>query len=159
MKQFILPVLIAGLALTSCKKTEEVKTDDAAVTETASAPDPATTESTATVPVRDTTETSVDWNGTYTGKIPCADCPGIETKLTLNSDKTYTLDENYLEKKDGKFSEKGTFTWSPDGSFITLNNGEKDGIQKVFFVGENQVFQAEKVGDRSAKPEYRLEKK
>ncbi|HPZ24384.1 MAG TPA: copper resistance protein NlpE [Kaistella sp.] len=157
MKKLIIPVLIAGLALTSCKKTEEVKTDDTSVN--AATPKTSSVDSTAVVSTGDTTETSVDWNGTYTGKIPCADCPGIETKLILNNDKTYTLDENYLERKDGKFSEKGTFTWSKDGSFITLNNGEKDAMQKVFFVGENQVFIAEKVGDRSEKPEYKLEKK
>ncbi len=157
MKKFILPVLVAGLALTSCKKTEEVKTNDAPAAEVA--PEAPKTDSTATVAKGDTTETSVDWNGTYTGKLPCASCPGIETTLTLNSDKTYTLDENYLEEKDGKTTEKGTFTWSKDGSFITLNNGEKEGLQKIFKVGEGNVWMVSSLDDKVMKEEYKLTKK
>ena len=30
----------------------------------------------------DTSKTSLDWNGEYQGLLPCADCEGIEIKLT-----------------------------------------------------------------------------
>ena len=32
-------------------------------------------------------ETSLDYEGTYKGVFPAADCPGIETTLTLNADR------------------------------------------------------------------------
>ena len=36
-------------------------------------------------------ENSLDYEGTYKGVFPAADCPGIETTLTLNPDKTFSL--------------------------------------------------------------------
>ncbi len=32
----------------------------------------------------------------YRGMLPCADCAGINTELTLNADQTFTLKETYL---------------------------------------------------------------
>ena len=159
MKKIILPVLIAGLSLTACKKTEEVKTDDAVVISDSTIAEPMETD-TAKVADGHTTQNSVDWNGTYSGKLPCASCPGIETKLTLNEDNTYTLEENYLEEKDGKFSEKGKFAFSSDGSFVTLSPepADKDGLKRVYFITEGAVYQAQKEGDRSSKAEYKLTK-
>ena len=45
-------------------------------------------------------ETSLDYEGTYKGVFPAADCPGIETTLILNPDKTYTLKGNLLTLKE-----------------------------------------------------------
>lgn len=154
MKNVLVTALVAGITLTACKKTEEIQTTNP------------TTETTETVvaetevPTGDTTQTSVDWNGTYTGTLPCASCPGIETKLVLNDDGTYTLDEKYLEEKDSDFLEKGTFSWSADGSFVTLSPepAEKDGMKKVFFVTEGSVYQVSNETDRSLKEEYKLTK-
>ena len=39
--------------------------------------------------------------GTYEGTLPAADCPGIKTVLTINSDSTYELKQDYIERKDG----------------------------------------------------------
>lgn len=46
--------------------------------------------------------------GVYEGTLPCADCPGLQTKLTLNYNKelnvatTYTLEETYIDRNDNK---------------------------------------------------------
>lgn len=39
-----------------------------------------------------------DVAGTYSGVLPCADCPGIETTLVLNSNETYRLETKYQGK-------------------------------------------------------------
>lgn len=155
MKKMIMPVLVMSLALMSCKKSENTET---AVSTTDSTATAMVTKDTATAATGDTTANSVDWAGTYAGTLPCASCPGIETQLTLNNDKTYTLESNYLEEKDGKFTDKGTFTFSDDGSFITLKDAKKADENRVFFVGEGKVWIAEKVGDRSMKKDYQLVK-
>ncbi len=159
MKRIIFPVLFAGLTITACTKSE--KTSDTVASSadsTAIASDVQTNSSTA-IPAGDTTENSVDWNGTYTGTLPCASCPGIETTLTLNSDKTYEIKEVYQEEKDGKFDEKGSFLFDASGSFITLQEKDSPNGGRVFFVGENQMWMVSKVGDRSFKDEYKLTKK
>ena len=155
MKKLLLPVLAATLTLTACKKTEEVKTNDT-FSETI-IPENQPAQDTMAV-AGDNTQTSVDWNGTYKGTIPCASCPGIETTLTLNNDKTYTLESNYLEEKDGKTTDKGTFEFDSTGSFFTLKNAADAKDQKIFFVGEGNVWMVTKVGDREMKDEYKLVK-
>lgn len=39
--------------------------------------------------------------GTYEGTLPAADCPGIKTVLTINTDSTYQLQQDYSDRKDG----------------------------------------------------------
>ena len=51
-------------------------------------------------------ENSLDYEGTYKGVFPAADCPGIETTLTLNPDKTFSLHSVYIDR-DSSFDEKG----------------------------------------------------
>lgn len=43
---------------------------------------------------------SLDWEGTYSGILPCASCPGILTDITLNKDQTFVLTQEYLEKQN-----------------------------------------------------------
>ena len=84
-------------------------------------------------------------SGTFEGTLPCADCPGIQTLITINSDGTFHMEETYLESdvetmiSDGKWvldkdvikftvddynfeykviSDK-EIKWAPDGEEIT----------------------------------------
>lgn len=84
---------------------------------------------------QDSTRTSVDWDGTYAGVVPCASCPGIDMTLELHEDGTYRLAETYQESKDATFVEKGSFTWDTAGRTITLDDEDK----RVFFVTEGAV--------------------
>ena len=52
-------------------------------------------------------ENALDYDGTYTGTFPAADCPGINITLTLNKDKTFTLVSEYIDRKDATFTDKG----------------------------------------------------
>lgn len=47
--------------------------------------------------------------GTYEGTLPAADCPGIKTVLTLNSDSTYQYAADYIDRKDGHEEASGIF--------------------------------------------------
>ena len=83
MKKSIIAISLASLVLAACSKTENKKVEEQT---------PATTETVSEATVADTAHTAenaLDWNGTYKGILPCADCEGIKTELELNSDKTY----------------------------------------------------------------------
>ncbi|MGL6268276.1 MAG: copper resistance protein NlpE, partial [Chitinophagaceae bacterium] len=87
----------------------------------------------------DNSMVSLDWNGTYMGKIPCADCQGIETTMILSKDGSYILKTKYLGKSDAVNEKSGKFTWNSAGSTITL-----DGIYNApnqYIVGENVLIQ------------------
>jgi uncharacterized lipoprotein NlpE involved in copper resistance len=42
---------------------------------------------------------SLDWAGVYEGELPCADCPGIKTTITINMDGKFKKNEVYSGKK------------------------------------------------------------
>jgi uncharacterized lipoprotein NlpE involved in copper resistance len=89
---------------------------------------------------------ALDWNGIYKGTLPCADCEGIETILTLNPDLTYILFTNYLGRNDALEEEKkGDFSWDEHGSEITLTN-VTSGPNK-YKVGENRLWHLDANGD------------
>jgi len=91
-------------------------------------------------------QTSLDWQGTYKGVTPCADCEGTETEITLNQDLTYKIKTKYLGKSDGKiFEEKGIFIWDKSGGKITLNGSTNRPYQ--YKVGENQLIQLDLEGN------------
>lgn len=109
-------VLLAGC--TNGKKAEDAKG----------------TTDTAQVADLHTAETSLDYYGLYKGVTPAADCPGIETTLTLNTDNTFTLRLVYIDR-DTQFDETGNFVL--DGNILTLTS--RDGTKSYYKVEEGQV--------------------
>ena len=146
----ILPVLLTGLFAVSCSKKEEAKTETPQAVEADSAQQAQPEEAAKA-------EAPKKHVGEFSGKLPSADGPGIEMKLTLNEDGSFLLDETYLEKKDGQFNAKGSYEVSADGAFVTLKEEGND-KQRVFLVEEDAAYLVEKVGD-AKKPEYKLAKK
>lgn len=142
-KMFILGIG-AALFLASCSKKETVETSGTS-TDSATAVQPVAADSiTKATPTAagDTSENSLDWNGTYEAVVPCADCPGIKTSLTLNDDKTFSITEEYLER-NSKNQDKGSFTWDTTGSVITLKGKTANYKYKV---GENILIQLDMDG-------------
>lgn len=134
----------AALFLASCSKKETVDSKTSA-TDSVATVQPTAADSTAhatTSAQGDTSENALDWNGTYEATVPCADCPGIKTSLTLNTDKTFSITEEYLERKS-KNEDKGTFTWDATGSVITLKGKTANYKYKV---GENMLIQLDMEG-------------
>ncbi|REG92053.1 copper resistance protein NlpE [Algoriphagus antarcticus] len=94
----------------------------------------------------DNSATSLDWNGTYKGTVPCANCEGIEIRLTLNINRTYILVTNYLGRNDALEQENtGSFTWDEAGSIITL--GKVPQGPTHYKVGENRIWQLDMSGN------------
>lgn len=98
------------------------------------------------LPTADNSKTSLDWNGVYKGVLPCADCDGIETTLTLNADETYVITTLYIGKSDSVYNVSGTFTWDETGNKIKLS-----GVTSApgeYQVGEGRLFQLDMDGQR-----------
>ncbi|MGN7709278.1 MULTISPECIES: copper resistance protein NlpE [unclassified Chryseobacterium] len=134
----------AALFLASCSKKEATETTGT-TTDSATAVQQVTTDSiTKATPTAagDTSENALDWAGTYEATIPCADCPGIKTSLTLNNDKTFSISEEYLDR-NSKNQDKGSFTWDATGTMITLKGKTANYKYKV---GENMLFQLDMEG-------------
>lgn len=93
-----------------------------------------------------TSRISLDWQGTYLGILPTAGGGGIETKITLSEDYSYTMQTKYLDKEESVFTRKGKFVWDDKGSKITLQNITTAPSQ--YLVGENMLIQLDMDGNR-----------
>lgn len=145
MKKLFVLCAFTSILLTACeKKTESTPT----------------TENKSSQKIDDSTsQSALDWDGTYEGVIPCADCEGIKTELTLNQDNTYTLTEEYIDK-NLKVENQGNITWTDDGNSISLKT--KDDEYKRYKVGENILFQLDLEGNEitgALAQNYQLKKK
>lgn len=94
----------------------------------------------------DTSENALDWHGTYEGVLPCADCEGMKTILTLRPDHTYRLEVTYLGKDSEPFTYEGDFAWASDGGTVYLN--DVTDRPNRFLIGENFVAQLDLEGKR-----------
>ena len=129
MKKSIIALSLVSVFLVACSKTDNKNNQEQTPT--------AASEAVA-VDSAHTAENSLDWNGTYKGVLPCADCEGIETELELNADKTYELKETYLGKGDGKaFESKGGFQF--DANNTSIIELDKTGDNRKYFVAEGYL--------------------
>ena len=94
-----------------------------------------------------TSQNALDWQGTYQGISPCADCEGILTQLTLLRNEKYELKIQYLGTPDKAFI-KGPLVWSQNGSIITLGGINKAEAPTQYLVGENQLTELDLEGNR-----------
>ncbi|GAA0751271.1 copper resistance protein NlpE [Psychroflexus lacisalsi] len=90
-----------------------------------------------------TSQNSLDWEGTYQGILPCADCEGIETKIQLKSNNTYIKSIKYLGKDEKEDQSQGNFSWNASGSEITLESEERPNTYKVM---ENAMMALDREG-------------
>jgi heat shock protein HslJ len=108
--------------------------------------DTSNNEQHATATPADNSRTALDWPGTYTGTLPCADCEGIATALTITSEGKFILQTRYLGKSEEINTQEGRFEWDNDGNIIKLSGVEPGRYQ----VGEDKLFQLDQEGKRIA---------
>ena len=97
------------------------------------------------------------WAGTYAGTLPCADCEGIQIRLTLQPDLHYTLSQTYLRAGGIRSaSVNGQFYWTDEGQTVQLDN-YADARQFQIGPGFAQAFRLDgSPGGNDAR--YRLQK-
>lgn len=90
---------------------------------------------------------AANWQGTYQGTLPCADCAGIDYTLTLNEDQSYSLVQAYQGKEGAEpTTSEGKFHWNDTGSVITLEDGSETPNQ--YFVGDDMLMKLDINGEK-----------
>ena len=68
----------------------------------------------------------ISWVGHYAGSLPCTDCPGIRTLLSLYENHTYILSM----KREGSNSlpsiMRGSFSWNADHTVVQLDQNAQN---------------------------------
>ena len=129
-----------------------------AACQTPSTPATDATDSNAVVDSH-TAENALDWPGRYAGLLPCADCEGIQTQLTLNADKTYVLEEHYVKNGRALHPSKATGRFQFDAKKPSLIRLENTSPTRVYFIGEGyaEARDAQSRDKISSQLNYRLQ--
>lgn len=141
MKNSIILTLIFSSAIYSCEtKTDKdfIKTEEATTEHKDSTiqKEPINSSDTNIIDTHNA-KTSIDWVGTYEGILPCADCPGIKTTVTLNKDETIKVVSEYM-KGNQKLIDEGHFQWTADNNALYLDTKDKN--RHFYRVGENKLI-------------------
>lgn len=76
---------------------------------------------------------------TFSGLIPCADCPGIRQSVTLNEDSTFSLTRIYLEARDGEdvmYQSSGTWHVDAEKKQLVLTG---EGRPELFAITDSNI--------------------
>lgn len=144
MKKLIIAISFTSLIIFSCetKKDENINKTEDVTLDSSTTNLPKDSLTTGHIDEHNS-KTSIDWVGTYEGVLPCADCEGIKTTLTINKDETFTLSQEYLNK-NFKLEDKGKLEWSKDGGSIKITTKENGNFN--YKVGENKLFSLDQEG-------------
>lgn len=134
--------LLCALSLSACKPK--------APAETAAPP----TEPVATAPAADAVPAAQRapfdvkaFAGTFTGTLPCADCPGIDTRLVLGADGTYTITESYQERTAPALNGDGTWTVEENDRRLRLDPNSKEERDRLFAIlSQDEIRQLDQEG-------------
>lgn len=134
---YAVSVLMVAIACFSCGDApKDTATNDASAVDSTGAPavDTTVAPNTASSPQQSVVQELAAF---YNGLLPCKDCDGIQTLLTLNADEqqSFTLSEEYKGKKPKTVETNGT--WSVMGNIITLSS--KNGTFKYQVNSEGLV--------------------
>jgi copper homeostasis protein (lipoprotein) len=70
--------------------------------------------------------------GTYSGTLPCADCPGIDETLVLSADGSFVLTDTYRERPGSANVVQGSWSLEDGGKRIRLDPGSKDATDRFY---------------------------
>jgi uncharacterized lipoprotein NlpE involved in copper resistance len=84
--------------------------------------------------------------GTYWGIVPCADCEGIETRISLEKSGAYMRQTRYLGDEEGKwFEDAGSF--SLEGRILTLQGMLERSAPPYYAIGKDTLTQLDMEGN------------
>ena len=90
-------------------------------------------------------------SGVFYDTLPCADCPGIATKVYLKPDNTFVMEREYV----GKSTSYETGTWTISDSLLQLTGTDNPQLFKIVNYAELEMLdsQGKAIAGSTKKPE------
>lgn len=146
MNQKLLTIAcLAVLALTACDRQETSGPTTAPDASVPAEPAPAAAETAAASPDTVAAFDVKAFAGSFSGTLPCADCPGIDNKLTLNADGTFVLEETYQDSRSATNKLDGTWTAEENNTRLRLDPNSKSEADRLYAITSND--QIDLLGD------------
>lgn len=82
-------------------------------------------------------KSSANFSGTFSGLIPCADCPGIEITLTFNPDSSF-IESMIYQERSSSFKDSGQ--WIKEGKMIEVRYNDKKASLHYFLIKSDSTI-------------------
>lgn len=84
---------------------------------------------------------SLDFHGVFYGYLPCNDCNGIKTTLSLKNNNNYLLVTQPARESSREFYEKGKYTWNDETKTVVLTPRDGSAIRRFRIEDEGTLIQ------------------
>ena len=82
-------------------------------------------------------KSSTNFSGTFSGLIPCADCPGIEVTLSFSPDSSF-IESMVYQERSSSFKDSGQ--WIKDGKLIEVRYNNKKASPHYFLIKSDSII-------------------
>jgi hypothetical protein len=94
---------------------------------------------------------SLDFHGVFYGFIPCNDCNGIKTTLSLKQNNNYLLVTQPAKDSSREFYEKGKYSWDEEKHILVLTPRKESNPHQYLIKDEGTLIQLNSDGSEMSK--------
>jgi len=84
---------------------------------------------------------SLEFHGVFYGYLPCEDCNGIKTTLSLKQKDNYLIVTQPARDSSREYFEKGKYTWDEKNRIVVLTSRKDGSIKKYRIEDEGTIIQ------------------
>jgi hypothetical protein len=84
---------------------------------------------------------SIDFHGVFYGYLPCNDCNGIKTTLSLKNNNNYLLVTQPARESSREFYEKGKYSWNDETKIVVLTPRDGSATRQFRIEDEGTLIQ------------------
>ena len=86
------------------------------------------------------------YRGVFYGFLPCKDCEGVKTTLSLKNRNNYLLVTQPSKASAREFFDKGKYVWDEEAKLVTLTSRKKGEVRKYRINDEKTLTQVSSEG-------------
>ncbi|MDD5580013.1 MAG: copper resistance protein NlpE [Methylobacter sp.] len=91
---------------------------------------------------------SLEFHGVFYGFLPCDDCNGIKTTLSLKQNNNYLLVTQPARESSREYYEKGKYSWNDENHTVVLTPRKESGTRQYHIENEGTLIQLNSEGAR-----------
>lgn len=91
---------------------------------------------------------SLEFHGVFYGFLPCNDCNGIKTTLSLKQKNNYLLVTQPARESSREYYEKGKYSWNDENHTVVLTPRKESSIRQYHIENEGTLIQLNSDGTR-----------
>lgn len=91
---------------------------------------------------------SLDFHGIFYGYLPCNDCDGIKSTLSLKQNNNYLLVTQPARDSSREYYEKGKYKWDEENHLLILTSRKDSSTRQFLIKDEGTIVQLNSDGTR-----------